>query len=380
MVTATSAIPSTSTTSLKTEAATTGLAKNFDNFMTLLTTQLKNQDPTSPMETNEFTNQIVQFTQVEQQIDTNKNLESLIALNKSVGVNNAVSYMGKKIEVESDQFNLKSGKSDISYELPSTANSVDISIQDSTGKTIKAIPSTDTGIGKHTISWDGKNSDGTMAVDGVYKIVVNAKDTAGAAIAAKTYTTDTVTQVEFAGDTTNLYMGTIATDMTKVKSVNSSTSDAANLQQAQIDSFNQLLKDINDGKAVSYIGRGVVAKGDTFNVTGGKANLFYQFPSDTTNAKASIYNSTGSLVRTIPVSGTSGAQNAVNWDGKDANGNQVADGTYSMKVTGNSSTGNSVPADSYFGDVVSYVQADGVNSKIFFGDLSVPISSISKVF
>src|SRR5262252_7667572 len=73
------------------------LSGNFDTFLTLLTTQLKNQDPLSPMDSNQFTQQLVQFSQVEQQINSNKNLESLIALTKSQSATNAVSYLGKTL-------------------------------------------------------------------------------------------------------------------------------------------------------------------------------------------------------------------------------------------------------------------------------------------
>ena len=65
----------------KTESAKTGLAEDFAQFLTLLTVQLQNQDPLSPMDTTEFTNQLVAFTGVEQQINTNQKLDSLVAMN-----------------------------------------------------------------------------------------------------------------------------------------------------------------------------------------------------------------------------------------------------------------------------------------------------------
>src|SRR5712675_2430466 len=73
------------------------LSTNFNTFLTLLTTQLKNQDPLAPMDSNQFTQQLVQFSQVEQQINANKNLESLISLTKARGAIDAVSYLGKKL-------------------------------------------------------------------------------------------------------------------------------------------------------------------------------------------------------------------------------------------------------------------------------------------
>ena len=78
-------------------AAQKSLASNFDTFLTLLTTQLQHQDPLSPMDSTEFTQQLVQFSSVEQQISANKNLESLIALTKSRSSADAVSYLGKSL-------------------------------------------------------------------------------------------------------------------------------------------------------------------------------------------------------------------------------------------------------------------------------------------
>jgi hypothetical protein len=87
---------SASTTSAAANAQKS-LSGNFETFLTLLTTQLKNQDPLSPMDSNQFTQQLVQFSQVEQQINSNKNLESLIALTKSQSATSAVSYLGKTL-------------------------------------------------------------------------------------------------------------------------------------------------------------------------------------------------------------------------------------------------------------------------------------------
>src|ERR1051326_9398368 len=97
--------PSAASTASQTAASTGGsaadaqktLSSNFDTFLTLLTTQLKNQDPLQPMDSNQFTQQLVQFSQVEQQINSNKNLESLISLTKSQTTTAAVSYLGKTL-------------------------------------------------------------------------------------------------------------------------------------------------------------------------------------------------------------------------------------------------------------------------------------------
>src|SRR3569832_441863 len=124
----TTTTPATSTPT--TPAANSGsnpalnqLTNNFSTFLTLLTTQLKNQDPTSPMDSNQFTQQLVQFSQVEQQINSNKNLESLIALTKSQNATNAVSYLGKTLKLTDGTAALINGQAQRTYTVPNTAAS-----------------------------------------------------------------------------------------------------------------------------------------------------------------------------------------------------------------------------------------------------------------
>src|ERR1700748_3915043 len=88
---------STSTTSTNSQDALNQLSGNFSPFLTLLTTQLKNQDPTSPMDSNTFTQQLVMYSQVEQQINTNDNLKTLITQGTSNAASMTTSYLGKKV-------------------------------------------------------------------------------------------------------------------------------------------------------------------------------------------------------------------------------------------------------------------------------------------
>src|SRR5215468_478605 len=84
------------------------LAGNFNTFLTLLTSQLQNQDPLSPMDSTQFTQQLVMFSQVEQQINTNDNLQSLIALNLSQNANSAVNYIGRSVVMTNGEGALQS--------------------------------------------------------------------------------------------------------------------------------------------------------------------------------------------------------------------------------------------------------------------------------
>src|SRR3954464_9956275 len=100
----------------------TTLAGNFNTFLTLLTTQLKNQSPLDPLDTNQFTQQLVQFASVEQQINMNQQLTSLVALQKANQPTSAMSFLGSTATVDGSSTQLASGKASWSFsaDKPST--------------------------------------------------------------------------------------------------------------------------------------------------------------------------------------------------------------------------------------------------------------------
>ena len=102
------------------------LTSNFETFLTLLTTQLKNQDPTAPMDSNQFTQQLVQFSQVEQQIQTNTNLNSLLTQGASMSAAYATSYLGKVVSVTNGQASLQDGAANWTYTLGAAASEANV--------------------------------------------------------------------------------------------------------------------------------------------------------------------------------------------------------------------------------------------------------------
>jgi len=194
------------------------LAENFDQFLTLLTTQLKNQDPLSPMDSAEFTNQLVQFAGVEQQINTNKNLESLLTLQKSSQVMNALSLMGKKIEVTGDTVPLQDKSATFSYSLPKTAAQTIYSISDASGRTVYT-GAGDSTAGRHEYTWNGKSSAGVQLPDGTYTLSVVALDAAGKQIKASTTAIGKVTGVESSDNGAVLNLGGTRVSMDRLSAV-----------------------------------------------------------------------------------------------------------------------------------------------------------------
>lgn len=157
------------------------LSSDMNMFLTLLTTQLKYQDPTNPMDSDKFTEQLVQYSQVEQQISTNEKLDSLVSLNGSSQAALAVQYIGMNIEAETNQLSLQDGAARFSYGLASDAKNVSVTISDSSGKTVYTTAG-ETTAGVHEVNWDGKDSNGNQLADGLYKVSATATDTSGASV------------------------------------------------------------------------------------------------------------------------------------------------------------------------------------------------------
>ena len=171
------------------------LASTFDNFLLLLTTQLQNQDPLSPLDTNQFSEQLVQFTNVEQAIKTNAKLDQLIALQGVNQLTAALDYVGKTVEVDSVVLNLSDGAATMTYDLASSAEEATIDIIDNDGNTVRTLR-VEGSAGRHEVTWDGKNGSGTDLPDGLYGFVVKAVDSAGRTVSARQGTIGRVTAVE----------------------------------------------------------------------------------------------------------------------------------------------------------------------------------------
>lgn len=173
---------SSSASSSSTNTAQAQLNTNYSQFLTLLTTELKNQDPTSPLDTAQFTQQLVQYSQVEQQINTNSKLDSLIALQQSSTTLQAANYVGKTVTAQGSNVSLPaSGGATLGYTLPNVASKVTITIKDSSGNTVRTI-SGPTAQGANTYKWDGTSTYGTTEPKGVYTVQIQATGTDGTAM------------------------------------------------------------------------------------------------------------------------------------------------------------------------------------------------------
>ena len=161
-----------------TTSATSQFTQNFDTFLTLLTTQLRNQDPLEPLDTEQFTEQLVQFSAVEQSIQTNTNLEALIALQSASANESALSMVGRIATVASDVAPLTSQSAQWQLTLGQTPSNATAQIIDSNGVVVANLEISATA-GVNNVVWDGRADDGTQAPAGAYRLAVTAQDSAG---------------------------------------------------------------------------------------------------------------------------------------------------------------------------------------------------------
>ncbi|MEI9903989.1 MAG: flagellar hook assembly protein FlgD [Asticcacaulis sp.] len=170
--------PVTNTPSATSQSATAvdtaALTGNYTTFLNLLTAQIKNQDPLSPMDTTQWTNQLVQYSSVEQQLKANGYLEQLANANTANSMNAAVSYIGKTVSADQPNATLANGSANWDYALAAPASDATLTISDAQGNTVWSDKAPDLTKGLHTFTWDGKTSSGQQLPDGDYTLKITA--------------------------------------------------------------------------------------------------------------------------------------------------------------------------------------------------------------
>jgi flagellar basal-body rod modification protein FlgD len=188
---------SSSSSSSSSLSSTTGdtLAGNFQTFLTLLTTQLQNQNPLDPLDTNQFTQQLVEFAGVEQQLKTNDQLSSLVTLEQTTQATQALGFVGKTAVVNGSTTALSNSQATWELNIPSTST-VTISIANSTGQTVFTGNYSASAGNDQPFTWNGQGNDGTQWPDGQYTMTATAQDATGNSVAVSTEISGTVNSVD----------------------------------------------------------------------------------------------------------------------------------------------------------------------------------------
>ena len=224
---ATTPTPTTPTSSSGSGASANGatangalsFTQNFSTFLTLLTTQLQNQDPLNPMDSSQFTNQLVEFSEVEQQIKTNSQLTTMISNQTSSEAISAQTMVGDTIQYNGNQAALENGSATFSYTLPSAAASTSLIVQDANGNTVYT-SSGKTAAGTYAFTWNGQNNSGQQQADGgIYTLTVQSVDANNQPITTTTTAVGTVTGVNVANNVATFDVSGVEVPMSQLVSI-----------------------------------------------------------------------------------------------------------------------------------------------------------------
>ncbi len=200
----------------QTNRTVASLADDFTQFLNLLTTQLQNQDPLNPMDSSEFTNQLVQFSQVEQQINSNKKLDTLVQLQLANFFGSTLGYVGLDISYISSEFNWD-GQNPVTfnYALDSSAVSSQMFVMNEKGEVVFS-KTAETSAGAHEFVWDGKTTGGKTLEPGTYSMKIDALDVNGKKVTTTTVVSGRVKGVETQNGTLYLIVGERAVPLSYV--------------------------------------------------------------------------------------------------------------------------------------------------------------------
>ena len=237
-MTTTTTVPTTTTTTNSTtpSSSTSGnsgldqLANNFNSFLTLLTTQLQNQDPLDPLDTDQFTQQLVEFTGVQQQVDMNTNLQTLISLQQTNEATAAMQFLGANVTVagtSSTLSNATSSPASWSLNSPSPATGT-VTITSASGQTAYSgtVPLT---AGSQNYTWNGQGSNGVTWPDGQYTLAITAANASGQPVTVSTQVEGTVSGVNLSQNPPQLTVGGQSYPISSIQSINSGSGSLSGL-------------------------------------------------------------------------------------------------------------------------------------------------------
>jgi len=199
--------------------ARASLAGDMDAFLLLLVTQLKNQDPLSPLEPTEFTNQLVNFAGVEQQIATNDNIEKLLSVQNAVLASAVIGFVGKEVVADtSGKLPLQNGEATFEYTLGSSASNVVMTISDDEGR-ILFTKAGETGVGKHEVIWDGKDGKDQTMPDGSYNLAITPLAFSGETIEHTIRVKAVITGISLANGETKMDASGVTIPFEKIETI-----------------------------------------------------------------------------------------------------------------------------------------------------------------
>jgi flagellar basal-body rod modification protein FlgD len=240
---------STSSTGSSSSTGTTGsqtIAGNFDTFLQLLTTQLQNQDPLDPLDTDQFTQQLVEFASVEQQVNMNTNLQTLISMQQTTEATSALQLVGSTVTISGTSATLSNATStpatwNLSTTSPATAN---LTVTSSAGTTAYT-GTMSLNAGSNTFSWNGQGNNGQTWPDGTYTLTVNATGANGQSVTVSTQVQGTVSGVNLSSNPPTLTVNGQSVPISQIQSIsNGGLGSLASSLNSSVSSLNSSISSL----------------------------------------------------------------------------------------------------------------------------------------
>lgn len=190
------------------------------DFLTMMVAQLQYQDPLNPVEGTDYTSQLAQFSSLEQQINTNSNLEAILkTIQEQGGEDNLLDYIGKEITCQDNLVTLENGTATgATYSLPEPGQVI-VTIYDAGGNQVYSYAQTDLAAGTHAVEWNGQSLSGQSVSDGTFRYEIQAISDSGYPQDVQATYTGTVTGLTYANGSPQLLMDGRSVDLQSVISV-----------------------------------------------------------------------------------------------------------------------------------------------------------------
>lgn len=296
--------------SAKVENSAERFYKDKEAFLKLLTVQLTNQDPTKPMETNELSQQLISMGAVEQQINTNKLLEELVAANQTNKLDKATSYIGHEVELDCSEVLVGMDKATkVIYNLTDNAEKNNIEIVDKTGNIVRTFKG-NVDQGMHEFYWDGKDDRGKQVALGIYDVRVKAKNVSGIDVYGDSKIKGVVKSIILEnGQPTVVLNNGEKIEFNKITAVHTNSQE--------------------DLK--SYLNQQVLFNNSKIKWDGSNSNVFnYNKPEEMVFIK--VLDKVGRVIKTKPEHNVPAGINKFIWDGKDNQGRIQPEGEYNISI------------------------------------------------
>ena len=206
----------TTTTAATTTSSSSSSGLTSSQFLSLLVTELQNQNPLEPTNSTDFINQLTSYANFEQQQTLNTNMSTLVSSLNSLLTLNSSNYIGQTVTAKADTGTLQDGKIAFGYSLDSAASNVTLTVKDSSGNTVWSGSGTTTA-GTNSFTWDGTTTDGTQLTDGgQYTLNVTATDSTGQSVYGYTTVSGKVTSIDNSTGTPMLKIGNTSVSTSNV--------------------------------------------------------------------------------------------------------------------------------------------------------------------